>query len=66
MKLNALALRDCISYEDEIKELQRKIKTKKIGNLGRAIMKASKENKKEQWLKKQLDTFFKKLRRNNA
>ena len=66
MNFNVSALRDCISYEDEIKELQRKIKTKKIGNLGRAIMKASRENKKEKWLKKQLDVFFKNLRRNNA
>lgn len=66
MNLNVSALRDCISYEDEIKELQRKIKTKKIGNLGRAIMKASRENKKEKWLKKQLDVFFKNLRKNNT
>ncbi len=66
MKLNALALRDCVSYEEEIQELQKKIKTKKIGNLGRAIMKASRENKKEKWLKKQLDSFFKKLRKDNT
>lgn len=34
----------------------------KIGNLGRAIMQASKENKNEMWIKFQLDRLFKKIR----
>lgn len=34
-----------------------------IGSLGQALMKASRENKDCNWLKKQQDKFFTKLRR---
>jgi hypothetical protein len=34
----------------------------KIGNLGKALIEASKKGGKDNWLKKQLDVYFKKLR----
>ena len=37
--------------------------TPKIGSLGSAIMSASREHSNEEWLKKQLDVMFTKLRR---
>ena len=37
----------------------------KIGNVGKALMEASKENKDCEWAKKQLDTMFTKLRKEN-
>ena len=37
----------------------------KIGELGKALMQASKEEPECKWLKKHLDQFFKELRREN-
>jgi hypothetical protein len=34
----------------------------KIGNLGKALIEASKKGGKDNWLKKHLDVYFKKLR----
>ena len=38
----------------------------KIGNVGRAIMEASKNHRSIGWLKNQLDTYFNKLRQNKG
>ena len=38
-------------------------KKPKIGNVGKALMEASKENKDCKWAKEQLDTMFSKLRK---
>lgn len=35
----------------------------KIGGIGRALMEASKKNPEDKWLKNQVDTFFRALRR---
>ena len=40
-------------------------KKPKIGNVGKALMEASKENKDCEWATKQLDTMFTKLRKEN-
>ena len=54
---------DFISYEELFEKLGYKKQYKpKIGNVGRAIIEASKSHRSIGWLKSQLDTYFEKLR----
>lgn len=52
-----------LSYEELFEKLGYKKQYKpRIGNVGRAIMDASKSHRSINWLKNQLDTYFEKLR----
>lgn len=52
-----------LSYEELFEKLGYKKQYKpRIGNVGRAIMEASKSHRSISWLKTQLDTYFEKLR----
>lgn len=54
---------DFLTYEELFEKLgYKKIYQPKIGNVGRAIMEASKNHRSISWLKNQLDTYFEKLR----
>lgn len=54
-----------LSYEELFEKLGYKKQYKpRIGNLGRAIIDASKSHRSIDWLKNQLDTYFKKFREN--
>ena len=54
---------DFISYEELFEKLgYKKTYQPRIGNLGRAIIEASKSHRSISWLKRQLDTYFEKLR----
>ena len=67
MKKNKYKQPDYITYEDLLEKLGYKKYKPKIGNLGRAIMDASKNHRSVNWLKNQLDAYFENLRgkRNN-
>ena len=52
-----------VSYEELFEKLgYKKSYQPKIGNLGRAIMEASKNHRSVSWLKEQLDAYFEKIR----
>lgn len=53
-----------ISFEDLKAKLGYKTYQPKIGNVGRALMNASKNHRSIKWLKNHLDTYFKKIRDN--
>lgn len=57
-------MKQCFILEDLKKELGYKTrKPPRIGNLGYAILQASKKNPKAKWLKNQLDSYFDNLRK---
>lgn len=51
-----------INNEDLLKKLGYKFSTSKLGSLGRALIKAGKQVKGLEWLNKQVDTMFRKVR----
>lgn len=51
-----------IGYEDLLQKLGYKTYKPKLGTLGRALLKASKNQKPDNFLKKYWDIYFKKLR----
>lgn len=65
MKYKKYAQPDFLTYEELFEKLgYKKTYQPRIGNVGRAIMEASKSHRSIGWLKNQLDTYFEKLRGN--
>lgn len=52
-----------IDMNEKLKQLGYMTKTPKVGELGQALMKVSKENPDCKWLKRHLDKFFQNLRK---
>lgn len=55
-------INDYQTHDELFQKLGIKEYQPKIGNVGRAIMEASKNHRSIGWLKNQLDTYFDKLR----
>lgn len=51
-----------VCFEDLLKKLGYKRYTPKIGTLGRALLKASKNQRSDNFLKRYWDSYYKKLR----
>jgi hypothetical protein len=63
MRYNRYTQPEFISYEELFEKLgYKKQYQPRIGNVGRAIIEASKNHRSIDWLKNQLDTYFDKLR----
>ncbi len=59
-------IHDYMTHEDLFLKAGYRHYNPKIGSLGKAIIEASKLHRSVGWLKEQINTFFKKLRKHNG